>query len=266
MSPEARAAADAHYEAAAGWAADRNEDLRASRRTAWIVAMIAVAVALVEAILFAVLLPLKTVVPYTLLVDRQTGYVQALDPIAANRVAPDSALTQSFLVQYVIAREGFDRAVVQRDYARVALWSEGEARSDYVAAMQVANPASPLVRLPRGAAIEARLKSVSSLGPRTALVRFELQRRDRTAVAQPPQNWVAIVTYRYSDAPMSVEDRFINPLGFQVTRYRRNPETAPAATDDDVRRPATSLDRVGEASAAPMFRGSGNRTPRTQAP
>ena len=54
------------------------------------------------------LMPLKTVEPYTLLVDRQTGFVQALRPIDAERIAADRALTQSFLVQYVIARESFD--------------------------------------------------------------------------------------------------------------------------------------------------------------
>jgi len=42
-------------------------------------------------------------------------------------------------------------------------------------------------------------------------------------------NWAAVVTYRYSNAEMSADDRLTNPLGFQVTRYRRDPETLPEA-------------------------------------
>ena len=227
MSPEAREKADAHYRASESWARDREESLRASRRVAWIVAIVALVVALAEAIALVIALPLKTIVPYTLLVDRQTGYVQALDPIEAKRIAPDSALTQSFLVQYVIAREEFDIATVQSDYRKVALWSAENARSDYLSLMQVSNPESPLAQLPRSTLIETRVRSVSALGPKTALVRFETIRRDRAGAQQPPQGWVAIVTYRYSGAPMSVEDRFLNPLGFQVVRYRRNAETPP---------------------------------------
>ena len=36
-----------------------------------------------------------------------------------------------------------------------------------------------------------------------------------------------MIRYRFSGEPMRVEDRFVNPLGFQVTRYRRDPEALP---------------------------------------
>jgi type IV secretion system protein VirB8 len=71
MKQAARESLDAYYREADSWADDRQDMLRASRRTAWIVAGVAVAVALFEAIALIVLMPLKTVVPYTLLVDKQ---------------------------------------------------------------------------------------------------------------------------------------------------------------------------------------------------
>jgi type IV secretion system protein VirB8 len=71
----------------------------------------------------------------------------------------------------------------------------------------------------------------------TAMVRFETVRRDGGGSAQPGQQWVAMIHYRYSGEPMRLEDRFVNPLGFQVTRYQRSAETlsppeAPATSDD----------------------------------
>lgn len=229
MTPEARKAADIYYAQSTSWAQDQNQVLRSSRRIAWIVAGCAALIALGEAVALMLLTPLKTVVPYTLLVDRQTGYVQSLSPVKAETIAPDSALTQSFLVQYVLAREGFDRATIQSDYRKVALWSAETARSRYLNEIQVANPESPLVTMPPGASITARVRSVSPLGSNTALVRFETIAQGRNGVAQPPRGWVAVIGYRYSSAPMSVEDRFLNPLGFQVIRYRRNAETPPIA-------------------------------------
>src|SRR5919199_2420579 len=97
-----------YYEEAASWSRDQREALAASRRIAWIVAAAAGTIAVLEALALVLLTPLKTVEPYTLLVDRTTGYVQALKPLDPAKVAPDAALTQSQLVQYVIARESFD--------------------------------------------------------------------------------------------------------------------------------------------------------------
>jgi len=149
MKQAARESLDAYYREADSWADDRQDMLRASRRTAWIVAGVAVAIALFEAIALIVLMPLKTVVPYTLLVDKQTGYVQELKPLDAEKIAPDTALTQSFLVQYVIARESYDAGTVQANYRKVQTWSAQVAKADYVNGMQAANPASPLSRYPR---------------------------------------------------------------------------------------------------------------------
>ena len=232
MTPQARKDADIYYAQSASWAQEQGDTLRSSRRVAWIVAGVALIVALAEAVALIVLAPLKTVVPYTLLVDRQTGYVQSLSPIDASRIKPDSALTQSFLVQYVIAREGFDRATIQSDYKKVALWSADGARSSYMGEIQVSNPDSPLSRFPPGTIVQTRIRSVSTLGQNTALVRFETMQQGRDARAQVARNWVAVVTYRFSNAPMAIEERYINPLGFQVTRYRRNPETLPVVQND----------------------------------
>jgi type IV secretion system protein VirB8 len=226
-APNSNENLDAYFSSAGSWADDRLSAIRKSRKIAWIIAMVAVVVALAEAVALMVLAPLKTVVPYTLLVDRQTGYVQSLDPIAPQHIAPDAALTQSFLVQYVLAREGFDIGTVKSDYRKISLWSADAAQREYIAAMQISNPVSPLARLPRSTIVQARVRSVSSVSPGTALVRFETLRIDQGGAEQPSQSWVALISYRYSNAPMAVEDRYTNPLGFQVTRYRKNAETLP---------------------------------------
>lgn len=183
---------DAYLSAAESWADDRALRSDRSRRTAWIIASGAAAIAVLEAIAIVVMLPLKTVEPYTLLVDRQTGYVQELKPLQREIIAPDAALTRSFLVQYVIARESFDINALKENYRKVGLWSVGEARTAYANAMQASNPASPLATLPRRALVNVQIKSVSPLGAGTALVRYATARSDLGAPAQPPQSWAAV--------------------------------------------------------------------------
>jgi type IV secretion system protein VirB8 len=227
MNKQSREALDAYYVEAGSWAEDRQEELRKSRRTAWTIALIASVVALLLALALIVLLPLKTVEPYVLTVDKQTGFVQALEPLNPERISGDAALTQSFLTQYVIAREGFNADALQDKYRRVSLWSVDSARATYIAGQQVSNPQSPLARYPRTTVVETQVKSVSPMGPNVAMVRFNTVRRDAGGQVQPPQAWVAVIRYRYSGEPMRMEDRLVNPLGFEVLRYQRNAEALP---------------------------------------
>lgn len=249
MNKQTREALEAYYVEADSWGKDRQDALRGSRRTAWIVAGAAALIAVLEAIALVVLMPLKTVEPYTLLVDRNTGFVQELTPLDPQRISGDTALTQSFLVQYVIARESFDIDTVQASYRKVGLWSAEQARADYVAGAQISNPGSPLALYPRSSVVETRVKSVSPVGRNVALVRFETQRRDAGGRAERPRAWVALVRYRYSGEPMSAEDRFVNPLGFQVVRYRRDAEALPP--EPEAPPPAAAQPPVVVVPAAP---------------
>lgn len=242
-----------YYAPADSWAADRERAEASSRKIAWIVAGVASAIALIEAIAIVTMLPLKTVVPYTLLVDRQTGYVQVLKPLEREVVAPDTALVRSFIAQYVIARESFDIDTLRDTYRKVGLWSAGEARDSYVAGMQATNPLSPLAALPRRALIEVQIRSVTSLNADTTLVRYSTFRTDPGGQRQAPQIWAAVIKYRFSGDAMTAEDRLLNPLGFQVVRYRRNEELAPPA--EIVQAPAP----VGPPGlAAPTLRSPGS--------
>jgi type IV secretion system protein VirB8 len=232
---------DDYYAQAGSWADERTQSIYASRKVAWIVAMVATAIALLLAIAILFLLPLKTVVPHTVLVDKQTGFVQALDPAAPQKITPNKALTQSFLVQYVEAREGFDISTVQGQFRKVALWTGGQAKSRYVNMMQATNPESPLAQLPRNTIIDVQVRSVSQISDNSALVRFASIRRDQGGIEQPAQNWVAVVRYRYSNAPMMVEDRYVNPLGFEVTDYRKDAEALPVETSPPVQQTASPV-------------------------
>jgi type IV secretion system protein VirB8 len=250
-----------YYAQGRAWAFDRENASRRSRSTAWTIAIIAVGVAALEAIALAMLAPLKTIEHHTILVDRQTGYTQVLNGDGVDRITADQALTQSLLAQYVVARESFDIATVAADYRKVALWSADRARSTYVASMQAANPESPFATLPRTSILATHIRSVSKLGPEIALIRFETERLDRGQAHEPGQSWAAVIHYRFVAAPMSLDDRLVNPLGFQVTRYRRDQEAPPiydtsrsdaaSATQRGILRPGEAVAGLSESSSGP---------------
>lgn len=227
MKPEKPPAADrsAYYAEAASWSQDVHGALRASRRVAWIVAGAAGLIAALEAVALASLVPLKTVVPYTITVDRQTGYIETAQALKPGALAQDVAVTQAFLAQYVLARETFDVSDLQANYRKVTQWSSGPARDSYTRTMAVSNPQSPARIYPATTVVRTTVKSISILSKGSALVRFETERFDGGALAGERRPYAAVIAFRYTGAPMRMEDRFLNPLGFQVTAYRRDTET-----------------------------------------
>lgn len=245
MNEYSREALDVYYADASSWNRDRVQAMQSSQRVAWWSAAIAASIALFEGIALVLLTPLKTVEPITMMVDKTTGYVQVLKPFEQPKIEPDSALTNSLLVQYVIAREGFDMATLKLNYRKVALLSADTARNSYQQQMQASNPASPLMLYPRTSYVNVQVKSVSRIGNNAALVRFNTIRNDADAQPRPASAWVAVISYRFSNAPMRLEDRFVNPLGFQVTRYRKDQEILSGDT------PAQAAVAVSNAVPAP---------------
>jgi type IV secretion system protein VirB8 len=234
-----------YYDEAATWAADIHGSLRASRRIAWIVASCATIIALLEALALVALAPLKTVVPYTITVDRQTGYVETVSGLQPGPLTQDQAVTQSYLVQYVIARETFDATDLRDQYHKVMLWSAGDSRDEYQQLMQQTTPNSPLNLYSPTTMVTTTIKSVSMLSPTTALVRFDTTRHDSGSTTGSQQSWAAAIAFRYTNAPISMGERFVHPLGIQVTRYRRDAE---ALSPSSVPLPSTA---VGAATTSP---------------
>lgn len=208
------------------WGEDLIERADTERRRAIRLAGVAALIAVLEAVALATLAPLKTVVPYTILVDRQSGYAEAIKGLAPGPLTQDSAIAQAAIVQYVIARETFDASDLRANYEKTALWSDGSARADYRRLYQRDNPDSPLKLYPATTVVSTVVKSVSMVRPGSATVRFDTLRHDQGASGGERRSWTAVIDFRFSGAPMRMEDRFINPLGFQVTHYRRDAESA----------------------------------------
>lgn len=234
-----RVARDAYYAEAASWSHDVNGALRASRARAWWVAGAAALVAVCEALALAALAPLKTVVPYTITVDRQTGAAQLARGVVLGPMTQNEALVQSALAQYVIARETLDATDLAANYRKVGLWSAGTARSDYLRAMDRSNPASVLLGATAATEIATTITSITLMSPTTALVRFATDRREGDGPAAR-MDYAAVIQFGFTGGPLAMADRLLNPLGFQVTHYRRDAESVAPRVIVSAPRPTTT--------------------------
>ena len=120
-------------------------------------------------------------------------------------------------------RESYDFATIQTLYDTTALLSTAEVQKEYYKLFQGDNARDNI--LSNRAKIVATINSlILNQQNSTATVRFTTQLNHANGINHTAKHWVATLAYEYLNAPMHEEDRLINPLGFQITSYRVDPE------------------------------------------
>ncbi len=126
------------------------------------------------------------------------------------------------IVQCLTARETFDAQDVKENFEAVNLCMADRALDEYRQLYEKGSLQSPVRLYGYEGVVSVQIKSVQLLSPTTANVRFQttLNMRERKTL----DHWVTAIQFRYVQKPTSLADRFKNPLGFQITRYRRDQE------------------------------------------
>lgn len=225
-APEPARVDPRYYAEGATWEHDIARRNRNSRALAWIVASVMTIVAIVALGGIALLVPLKSYEPYMVVVDKTTGFVEVKRPMAEGLLTQDEAVTTFNVVRYIKARETYDPRALKDNFDLAQLLSAGDAARELTEIYSPANPSNPVKLFGTNTEVSVEVKSVTFPNNRTALVRFSTHEKSATNVVT--RNWVSLVRFRYTSAPMRNQWRFDNPLGFQVLEYRRDQETAPS--------------------------------------
>ncbi|MEG3166209.1 virB8 family protein [Sphingomonas sp. PB2P19] len=216
-----------YFDEARSWDQERIRGAIRSRRIAYIVAGAASAIAVVSIGAVAALTPLKTVAPYVVTVDRNTGSAEVTTALTGRESVPyEEAVTKYFVAQYVRFREGWvPRA--RRDYFNsVAIMSTPDEQRRWAAFYRNDNPLSPQVVYAEAGSVGVEMNAITFVNANVAQVRFVKEIVAGTTVTRT--SWIATMTFDYSRAPLSESDRLMNPLGFQVSTYRADPEVTQA--------------------------------------
>jgi type IV secretion system protein VirB8 len=212
----------AYFKEASAWDDDRVVSLRKSRRTGWWVASAEFALIVMLAVAILVMLPLKTTDVRLVRVDSSTGIVDQVVKLADSKETYDEAMTKFFLRRVVALRETYTRAQLQNDYDQSVLFTAPNARGQLKADFSFDNPNGPYKRYGELGTASVQIVAIAFVAKNIAQVRYV--RTDRKGGAESQSHWVATVEFRYVSQPAGEEARGINPLGFQVTNYRNDPE------------------------------------------
>lgn len=226
-----------YFDEANEWDADSLVRTKKSEKRAWLMAGSLLVIAVLEAFALASLAPLKTVEPFVIRVDNNTGAIDVVSTLTNTagdiEQGAQEVLDKYWLGQYIRHREAYQWAT--RDYNRnlVGLLSGSNVQQAYAAYTDPRqNPNAPITLYGQNTEVETHIKAISIINSEningenrtTAIVRYTKQVK-RSGERSPISHWAATVTFTYLNTRMSVEDRQLNPLGFQVMNYRNDQES-----------------------------------------
>nr|CBI80104.1 Type IV secretion system protein VirB8 [Bartonella sp. 1-1C]CBI80775.1 Type IV secretion system protein VirB8 [Bartonella sp. 1-1C] len=168
------------------------------------------------------LTPLKTVEPFVIRVDNSTGIVDVVSVLKEEPQNYDEIITRYFASKYIRAREGFQLSETENNFHIVSLLSSLEEQNRFAKWYSGNNPDSPQ-NIYKNMSVTITIKSISFLSKDLIQVRYYKTIRDSNG-KEDIFHWVSVLNFSYVNARISVEDRLINPLGFQVSAYRSDPE------------------------------------------
>lgn len=217
-------ATTAFLEASRAWETSEIVRARKSERRAWLFASLGLGIGLIGCVAVALLTPLKSVEPFIVRVDKNTGAADIVSRLDENTISFDETIDKYFLARYVNYREEYSNAIAFPNYEAVSLMSTRQVGDAYYAQINPKNPRSPTQVYGKDGAVEIGVNSISFLAKGVAQVRFT--RTERKLNADPAStHWIATITYIYVNATMNAKSRLVNPVGFQVLDYRLDPET-----------------------------------------
>ena len=238
--------AEHYFAEASGWEFDRAAALRRSAQRAWIVALAATSAAVLATGAIAFLMPLKRVEPFVIRVDSSTGIVDVVPGYRGAEPLPE-AVTRYLVTQYVTERERYVPALAEADYEQVGAYHSAAMNQRWAGAWARTNPDSPLNRYADGTSVRAQVQSVSFLSQGRGAtdlvqVRFLAAAQHGSGGDEERAHFVATLQVAFGKPSTDVRLRALNPLGFKVLEYRREPEIveATAATPATTTTPAAT--------------------------
>ncbi len=203
----------------------RIEEAYKSKKVAWRVATAGMLIGIMGVAAVVIILPLKTTEHWLIRVDNNTGAVDVVKSLKNAKVSLPESVDRSNLARYVINRESYDWESIQTLYDNTILLSGNKVQKEYK--LFYNRPDAPHRVLKNQQKVVVRNPSVSFIGD-LAQVRFEKYVINTTGELASLQGettkWIATIAYHYDNPPMTDAERLINPLGFQVTSYRVDPE------------------------------------------
>ncbi len=201
------------------WYSSKYQIVTFQRNILFFISFFAICSVLIAVVFVKQMMASKSLVPYVIEVEEKTGVPTVVEQLNQSSFTADITLKRYFLFSFVKAVEGYNPGTFKDDYRKIMLFSSPIVFRQIQRGINPKNEKSPAALIGNRGMIEVALKSIGFPTPNTAIVRFRLRNIGTVREFTNNRDMIADIEFRFTDIKLSAEERYINPLGFQVTKY-----------------------------------------------
>ncbi len=212
------------------WYLDRHERLTVQRNVLFLLFLIIMILQGLSVYMVAELNKRKVFEPFVIEVEDKTGIVTQVTTKNYERYTSDEVVIRYFVAKYIKARESYHPITFSHNYNQVVrLMSSPNVYSAFRRFISGENPESPM-RLGRGIVRNVKIKSLTFLNRDQKKMQVRIVLHDAaegiafTSNQGQKTHYIITLQYDFLRLEMSQNQRYINPLGFQVVGYVREQE------------------------------------------
>lgn len=161
----------------------------------------------------------KSLEPYVIEISDKTGMPTVVEQETVKKFTSDEVIKRYFINEFLRVSEGYDPFTYKQDYKKLRLLCDAKVYREFLSQLSVKNPESPINTLGSRGKREIKIKSIQFLEPQTVQVRALIE-NSGVYTGQKQRDVVIYMSFKFVNLNLSMQDRMINPLGFQVDSYR----------------------------------------------
>jgi type IV secretion system protein VirB8 len=163
----------------------------------------------------------KSFEPYVVEMEEKTGLLSVVQNIDSTFLTADESIKKFYINLFLTSVEGYNYATFQQDMRKMLLLSNSSVLKSIMPKHSQKSENSTVNLLGRSKSLVVKIKSIVFLTPTSVSVRFVVFCDDPPSKGPftKEMHKIANMEFAFVNLTLSQEDRFLNPLGFRVTKY-----------------------------------------------
>lgn len=161
----------------------------------------------------------KSFEPYVIELEEKTGVLNVVENLTQTKLTADEAIKKSFIHSFLQVAEGYNYVTFNEDRNKLRLFTTSNVYRQLYNKYSIRNESSIVNILQNRGVLTVKIKSIVFNNPNVATVRFVVYNNSPSKIYPKEKHYITEIQFKFIDMELSTEDRYINPLGFQVLKY-----------------------------------------------
>ena len=202
------------------WYSNKYQLVMAQKKILTLFSLLSIATVVISVIFVKQFTESKSFEPYVVELEEKTGVLNVVDNLTESTLTADESIKKSYIYKFLNAGEGYNYITFEDDRKTLGLLTTTQVYRQMYNKYSLANENSIVNTLQNRGTFKVKVKSIIFNTPTVATVRFVIYNSKPSKLYPAEMHKIAEIQFVFSTAmQLSAEDRYINPLGFQVNKY-----------------------------------------------